>query len=53
MIIDPWGTVIAQAGQEKEGLIFAEIDLAYTDELKDRLGSFHNRRTDIYSLTER
>lgn len=53
MIIDPWGTVIAQAGQEKEGLIFAEIDLAYSDELKARLGSFHNRRTDIYSLTER
>ena len=51
MIIDPWGTVIAHADQEKEGLIFAEIDLAYTQELKDRLGSFHNRREDIYSLT--
>ena len=51
MIIDPWGTVIAEAGQEREALLTAEIDLDYTDELKARLGSLTNRREDIYRLT--
>lgn len=53
MIIDPWGTVIAEAGQEKETLLLAEIDLGYADELKGRLGSLTNRREDIYSLSVR
>lgn len=50
MIVDPWGTVIAEAGQEREALLTAEIDLDYTDELKDRLGSLTNRREDVYRL---
>ena len=51
MIIDPWGTVIAEAGQERETLLLAEIDLSYTEELKDRLGSLTNRREDVYTLS--
>jgi len=53
MIIDPWGTVIAEAGQEREALLVAEIDLAYAEELKGRLGSLTNRREDVYALTMR
>ena len=53
MIIDPWGTVIAEAGQEKEALLVADIDLSYVDELRSRLGSLHNRREDIYALEKR
>ena len=28
MIIDPWGTVIAQAGPDGDGVIVADLDLA-------------------------
>ena len=52
MIIDPWGTVIAEAGQEREALLVAEIDLDYCDELRGRLGCMTNRREDIYKLNE-
>jgi predicted amidohydrolase len=52
MIVDPWGTVLAQAGHDEEELLVAEIDLDYCDDLRGRLGCMTNRRTDIYSLTE-
>ena len=52
MIIDPFGTVIAEAGQEKETLLVADIDLDYCDETKECLGCTNNRRTDIYKLEE-
>lgn len=53
MIIDPWGTVIAEAGQEREALLVSDIDLDYCDELRGRLGCMNNRRLDIYSLEEK
>ena len=52
MIIDPWGTPIAEAGQEREALLVAEIDLDYCDELTQRLGCMTNRRLDVYNLEE-
>ncbi len=52
MIIDPWGTVIAEAGREREALLVADIDLDYCEELKGRLGCMTNRRPDIYTLKE-
>ena len=52
MIIDPWGTPIAEAGQEREALLVAEIDLDYCEELSYRLGCMPNRRTDVYKLEE-
>lgn len=36
MIIDPWGTVVARAG-EGEGVITAEIDLRYEDEVRGQI----------------
>ncbi|MBE6781959.1 MAG: carbon-nitrogen hydrolase family protein [Ruminococcaceae bacterium] len=50
MIVDPWGTVIARADQEREALITGEIDLDYANTLKNRLGSLTNRRQDVYRL---
>ena len=52
MIIDPWGTVLAEAGQEREALLVADIDLDYCEELKGRLGCMTNRRPDVYTLKE-
>lgn len=47
MIIDPWGTVLAQAG-DSECLILADLDFARQDELRTRLPSLEHRRPDLY-----
>ena len=51
MIIDPWGTVIARAS-DKEGVITAEIDLDYCQNIRNQVLTLENRRTDIYTLKE-
>jgi len=47
MIVDPWGVILAQA-DEKETIIYAEIDTAYTDEVRGMIPISKQRRTDIY-----
>lgn len=47
MIIDPWGTVLAQAG-DSEGLILGDLDFSRQDELRSRLPSLQHRRPDVY-----
>lgn len=49
MIIDPWGTVLAEA-QEEETVIYAEIDLDYIPKVRNEVPSLSNRRSDVYSL---
>lgn len=49
MIIDPWGTVIARAS-DRPGVIYAEIDLDFVEQIRDRTGFLDNRRQDIYDL---
>lgn len=49
LIIDPWGTVIAQANDEP-GVTLAEIDLDYLDKVRARLPQLKNRRTDVYDV---
>ena len=50
MIIDPWGTVIARAG-ERTGCIFAEIDLDYLDSVRRQIPVLENRRHEVYQLS--
>ncbi|CAI6081100.1 carbon-nitrogen family hydrolase [Cohnella sp. JJ-181] len=47
MVIDPWGEVIAEAGEE-ETILRAEIDLALTDEVRARIPVFDDRRPSLY-----
>ena len=49
MIIDPWGTVIARAS-DQSGIILAEIDLDYLEQVREKNPSVLNRRTDIYRI---
>ena len=49
MIIDPWGNIIARAGEE-ECIITAEIDLDYVERVRKQIFMLENRREDIYSL---
>jgi predicted amidohydrolase len=43
MIIDPWGTVLAQA-PDTTGIVTADLDLARLDRIREELPSLANRR---------
>jgi predicted amidohydrolase len=43
MVVDPWGTVVAQAPDEV-GVVFAEIDLERLERIRAELPSLANRR---------
>lgn len=47
MIIDPWGTVIAQAA-DGEGVCTAEIDMTRVDAIRAQLPSLPNRQPETY-----
>ena len=51
MIVDPWGTVIARASNQP-GIILAEIDLEYLEQVREKNPSVNNRRTDVYQVCE-
>jgi predicted amidohydrolase len=48
MIVDPWGKVLARAGDE-ETFIVADLDLARQDEVRDQLPSLANRVPGAYA----
>jgi predicted amidohydrolase len=48
LIVDPWGEVLAQAGEEGEGLIVADLDFARQDEVRATLPALANRRAAAY-----
>ena len=43
MIIDPWGQILAQA-PDREGVICAELDFSYQDQLRKRLPCLQHKR---------
>jgi predicted amidohydrolase len=47
MIIDPWGRVLAEAG-EKEEILYGEIDSQRLEEVRQHMPSLSNIREDIY-----
>ncbi|XP_015176076.1 PREDICTED: nitrilase and fragile histidine triad fusion protein NitFhit [Polistes dominula] len=47
MIIDPWGTVLAQCA-EKVGIAIAEIDLDLLAKIRKNMPCEQHRRTDLY-----
>lgn len=46
MIIDPWGTVLAQAS-DGEGVSVADLDFAFLDGIRARLPALEHRRRDL------
>ena len=52
LIVDPWGEVLAQAGDEDEGVIVADLDFARQDEVRATLPALANRRPDAYRWPE-
>lgn len=49
LIADPWGVAAATAA-DKAGFIQAYIEPGYTDEIKDAVGTFHNRVPEVYDI---
>lgn len=49
VIVDPWGRIIAQA-DEKETVLFGEIDLRLLKETRAGLPLLKHRRNDLYKL---
>ncbi|MFS0722590.1 carbon-nitrogen family hydrolase [Paenibacillus sp. 1P07SE] len=47
MVIDPWGDVVAEAGEE-ETILCVTIDLALVDEVRTRIPVFEDRRPSLY-----
>lgn len=43
MIIDPWGTVVARSS-DRVGIVVANLDLSYSDEVQERLPCLKHRR---------
>ena len=50
MIIDPWGTVLAQA-PDGDGVIVADLDLAAQAAIRERLPALLHIRPDLYQTT--
>ena len=48
-IVDPWGTVLAEAAGEGECFVAADLDLAEQDRVRESLPSLANRRPDAYA----
>lgn len=49
MIVDPWGTVLARAGDEGEAVVAAELDFVAQSTIRDKLPSLANRVPSAYS----
>lgn len=52
MVVDPWGTVLAEAGTGKN-VIYAEINIGRVEEVRKELPLLKNRRNDIYLLRKK
>ena len=47
--VDPWGTVIAQCAN-RVCISYAELDMDYQQQVRERLATWPNRRPDCYTL---
>jgi deaminated glutathione amidase len=52
MIVDPWGEVLARAGDEGASVVAADLDLARQDEVREKLPSLANRVAAAYRWPE-
>ena len=50
--VDPWGTVLCRAGAE-ETTLYADLDFARLEAVRQQLPILSARRTDLYEVRER
>jgi len=51
-MIDPWGEVIVEAGEEEE-IISGEIDFSVINDIRERINVFRDRRVELYEIKEK
>ena len=51
IVTDPWGRVIDML-DEKKGILLAELDLDYEEQVREELPLLKSRRKDIYQLSQ-
>jgi predicted amidohydrolase len=49
LIVDPWGTVLAQASAEEPGYVVAELDLERQEEIRRAMPLSEHRRAAVYA----
>ena len=52
MVVDPWGTVIAEAGEE-ETILYADLDATVLESTRKRLPLLQHRRDTLYTSFEK
>ena len=52
IVVDPFGKIIQQL-DEKESILYEDIDLARVEEFRSQYKILKSRRLDIYQLTEK
>lgn len=51
LIVDPWGDIISEA-DEKEGIIYGNIDLSRIKKIRNQLPLLKHRRIDLYDVSD-
>ena len=51
IVTDPWGRVTGMLG-ENEGILLAELDMDYEEQVREELPLLKSRRKDIYQLSQ-
>lgn len=49
MLVDPWGEVVAHAGNRKD-IVYAQIDLDYQSSVRESVATWKNRKPSAYKL---
>ena len=49
MVVDPWGAILADAG-DREGVVTAELDLAYQETVRKGLPALQHLRHDLFAF---
>lgn len=52
LIVDPWGEVLVE-GDDKESILFGELDSSLVSEVRGRIPVFRDRKPDVYNLTRK
>ncbi|OUC46845.1 putative histidine triad domain protein [Trichinella nativa] len=50
MVVDPWGTVLAQCSTNTPSLAVCDLDLDFENSVRKQFPTQNNRRTDLYQL---
>ena len=48
MIIDPWGTILKEASEDKDEIIYANLDFSFLNKKRSELPCLTHRRFDLF-----